>query len=63
MASSSGKPGDTDIATLPTTTRSKGGNSVNNEEANELGMVKENRCGDTRPFAACQCQIEIEVSI
>jgi hypothetical protein len=24
------------------------------KEANELGMVRENRCGDTRPFTVCQ---------
>jgi hypothetical protein len=63
MASSSGKPSATDVAILSTTTRSKGGNSVNNGEANELGMVRENRCGDTRPFTACQCQIGLEVRI
>jgi hypothetical protein len=63
MASSSGKPSITDVAILSTTTRSKGGNSVNNEEANKLGMGRENRCGDTRPFTACQCQIELEVCI
>jgi hypothetical protein len=36
MASSISEPSPTDVAILSTTTRSKGVNSVNNEEANEL---------------------------
>jgi hypothetical protein len=63
MASSSGEPSATDVAILSTTTRAKGGNSVNNGEANELGMVRENCCGDTTGFTACQCQIRLEVCI
>ena len=63
MASSSGEPSATVVAILSTTTRAKGGNSVNNGEVNELGMVRENCCCDTRAFTACQCQIRLEVCI